>query len=197
MTVSAAIAVALAYLLGSLDFAVIAARLRGVDIYSVGSGNPGTANVLRNLGWKVAAPVMLGDLAKGALAAWAGRRIGGDVAGYAAAFAAVAGHCFPIWHRFRGGKGVATALGAAAALHPIVGAAMGLIWAGLLAATKISSIGSLTAIIVMTPGVALAGAPLSGVMWILAAAVLVIARHRENIRRLLAGQERRARRESA
>ncbi len=120
MTAGAAVAFVLGYLIGSVDFAVLVARARGGDIYEMGSGNPGAANVLRNLGWRAALPVMLGDMAKGAGAAALGLWLGGsDAAGWAAGFAAVVGHCFPVWHRFRGGKGVATAFGVALMMEPL------------------------------------------------------------------------------
>ena len=141
----AAVAFVLAYLIGSVDFAVLVARARGGDIYQMGSGNPGAANVLRNLGWRAALPVMLGDMAKGAAPPPSGRLGGSDAAGWAAGFAAVVGHCFPVWHRFRGGKGVATAFGVALWMEPLLGLVLVAVWAGLLAVTKVSSIGSLVA----------------------------------------------------
>ncbi len=191
MTVGAVAGFVAAYLLGSVDFAVLVARARGADIYELGSGNPGAANVMRSLGWKAAVPVMLGDLAKGAVAAWVGTVLGGsEVAGFAAGFAAVLGHCFPVWHRFRGGKGVATALGAVIWMEPLVGLALVVVWALLLALTKVSSIGSLVATALMVPGVALAGASPWSLVWVGAVTVLVLTRHRENIRRLAGGEER-------
>ena len=108
------------YLLGSIDFGVIASRLAGVDIYSSGSGNPGASNVLRAMGRRAAAGVLLGDLAKGVAAAAVGGFAGGELVGYAAGFAAVVGHCFPVWHRFRGGKGVSTAGGMFLWLEPVM-----------------------------------------------------------------------------
>jgi glycerol-3-phosphate acyltransferase PlsY len=91
-----AIAVVLAgYLVGSIDFGVIIPRLRGVDIYAKGSGNPGASNVLRSMGRRMAAVVVLGDISKGVVAAMAGDLLVGDAAGFASGFAAVLGHCFP------------------------------------------------------------------------------------------------------
>ena len=186
------LATVIGYLLGSFDFAVMASRLRGIDIYQVGSGNPGTANVLRTQGWKVAAPVMLGDMAKGAAAAVIGSTMAGEVAGYAAAFAAVVGHCFPVWHRFRGGKGVATALGAILWLEPWVGLGMAAVWLAALVLGRISSVGSLLAVVGMVPALVILDVPGAPVGWATAMAVLIVMRHRENIGRLLAGDERRA-----
>ncbi|MET0831389.1 MAG: glycerol-3-phosphate 1-O-acyltransferase PlsY [Acidimicrobiia bacterium] len=192
MTAGAAVAFVLGYLIGSVDFAVLVARARGGDIYEMGSGNPGAANVLRNLGWRAALPVMLGDMAKGAAAAAVGLWLGGsDAAGWAAGFAAVVGHCFPVWHRFRGGKGVATAFGVALWMEPLLGLALVAIWAGLLAVTRVSSIGSLVAILALVPGLILVDAPAAALAWAGGIVVLVLARHRENIRSLTAGRENR------
>jgi glycerol-3-phosphate acyltransferase PlsY len=192
MNAGAAFAFVLGYLIGSVDFAVLVARARGGDIYEMGSGNPGAANVLRNLGWRAALPVMLGDMAKGAGAAGLGLWLGGsDVAGWAAGFAAVVGHCFPVWHRFRGGKGVATAFGVALMMEPLLGLTLVALWAGLLALTRVSSIGSLVAILALVPGLILADTTAAAVAWAGGIVVLVVARHRENIRSLMARRENR------
>lgn len=117
-------ATALGYLVGSIMTGDLAAksarrlRAREVDLRSVGSGNPGAANAMANLGtgWGIA--VLAGDIAKGAAAGAGGRWIAGDNGGYAAATAAVAGHCFPLWSAFRGGKGVATSAGTTFTVFP-------------------------------------------------------------------------------
>jgi len=117
---------AIAYLLGSIDFGVIVPRMFGVDIYATGSGNPGTSNVFRSLGKGPAALVLFGDGAKGALAAaigtlWAGtvsNTVSVETLAVACAFFAVVGHVVPVWHRFHGGRGVATAIGGAIFLAP-------------------------------------------------------------------------------
>lgn len=192
MTLWAIVAVALGYLVGSVDFAVVVARARGADIYQQGSGNPGAANVLRILGWKAALPVMIGDAAKGVAAAAIGTLVGGsEVAGYSAGFAAVLGHVFPIWHRFRGGKGVATAFGMVLWLEPVAGAILAATWLTLLLVTRISSVGSLAAMVLAVPVVAAFRPPPWAYLWLGAVAALVIVRHRENIGRLLSGTERR------
>jgi glycerol-3-phosphate acyltransferase PlsY len=191
MSAGAVAAFVIAYLLGSIDFAVLVARAKGADIYDLGSGNPGAANVLRNLGWKAAAPVMLGDLAKGAVAAMLGVVLGGtEAAGWAAGFAAVVGHCFPVWHRFRGGKGVATAFGVVLWLEPILGLGLIAVWGLLLATTKVSSIGSLVAMAILVPALALFDSPAPAYAWAAAIALLVVVRHRDNIESLLSGRER-------
>lgn len=186
-----AIAVVLAYLIGSIDFAILVARAQGVDIRVEGSGNPGSANVMRTLGWKAAAPVMLGDLAKGVVGAALGTIIGGSTtAGLAAGLAAVIGHCYPVWHGFRGGKGVATTLGVAWWIAPLVGLVLTGVWLGLLAVTRTSSLGSLVAVLLLAPALAVAGVDAAGVALAAAITVLVVARHHDNIRRLLGGAER-------
>jgi glycerol-3-phosphate acyltransferase PlsY len=188
-----------AYLIGSIDFGVIVPRFLGVDIYTVGSGNPGTSNVLRTLGKGPAALVLLGDGAKGALAAaigalWAGAVISFmsvETLAVACAFSAVAGHIAPIWHRFRGGKGVATAIGAAVYLAPLFGLILAVLWLLLTLVFKVASIASLGAMALYVPGLALSGYRGWALVWAAAIAVLVIIRHTPNIRSLAAGSERK------
>jgi len=193
------IPLAIAYLIGSIDFGVIVPRVLGVDIYSIGSGNPGTSNVLRSLGKGPAALVLLGDGAKGALAAaigtvWAGAvssSMSAETLAVACAFAAVVGHIAPIWYRFRGGKGVATAIGAAVYLAPIFGLILAVLWLIVTLVFKVASIASLGAMVLYVPGLALSGYRGWALVWAAAIAVLVIIRHIPNIRRLAAGSERR------
>lgn len=183
-------AVAIAYLLGSIDFGVIVPRAFGVDIYSRGSGNPGTSNVFRTMGKKAAGLVLLGDAAKGlAAAAIADVWVGGATA-FAAGFAAVAGHIFPAWHRFKGGKGVATAVGAALWLEPILGAILAVGWITVVVATKTASMASLGVMALYIPGFAVFGATGAALWWVAATTALVVFRHRGNIGRLFAGRER-------
>ncbi|MDX1690949.1 MAG: glycerol-3-phosphate 1-O-acyltransferase PlsY [Acidimicrobiia bacterium] len=178
-----------AYLVGSIDFGVIVPRLRGIDIYAVGSGNPGTSNVLRTMGKGAAAVVMLGDVAKGFVAAMVGDLVVGEAVGFAAGLVAVAGHCFPVWHRFKGGKGVATAGGAVYWLEPLLGLALMAVWAGLVGATKRASIASIALAVLLVPGVVLFGHRDWSVVWAAGIAGLVLARHHGNIRRLVRGSE--------
>lgn len=179
------------YLLGSVPFGVLIGRALGrVDVRRVGSGNIGATNVLRSVGKGAAALTLLGDIGKGALAVglarWAGAGAG-LVAG--AGLAAVLGHLFPVWARFRGGKGVATTLGVVLAAMPVVGALLLGVWLVVAVVTRYSSLAALAATATMPLLVwrldgraAMLG--LSGVLL-----VLVVARHRENIGRLLAGTE--------
>ncbi|MFT5487048.1 MAG: glycerol-3-phosphate acyltransferase PlsY [Paracoccaceae bacterium] len=178
------------YLLGALPFGLILTRLAGMgDIRAIGSGNIGATNVLRTGNKKIAAATLLLDGAKGAIAVLIAQAYGPDIA-IVAATGAFLGHLFPVWLKFRGGKGVATALGILLALSPPVG---GLACASWLLAAALFRYSSLSALI------ALAASP--AYMWWLAdpqrtefaiaMAVLVWIRHRENIGRLLRGQESR------
>lgn len=189
MDLSSVAAVLAGYMIGSVDFGVVIPRLRGVDIYASGSGNPGASNVLRTMGKGTAALVMLGDLAKGLAAAALGDAIGGVATGFAAGSAAVVGHCFPAWHRLRGGKGVATAAGMTLWLEPLLGAVMLVGWGILVALTRRASVASLIVVAAFVPSLALLGHRGWSLLWAGAAAVLIVTRHRENIRRLLGGAE--------
>lgn len=178
------------YLIGSVDFAVLVARRGGVDIYAEGSGNPGASNVARVLGKRAGALVMLLDLVKGVVAAALGELIGGsELTGFLAGAAAVVGHCFPIFHRFRGGKGVATTIGLLLWTIPWLGVSLAVLWAAVLAIGRVASFGSLAVVVLAVPGVAIwAEDATSG--WIMAAiAVLIVARHSKNIERMLRGGE--------
>ncbi len=183
------VVVVAAYLVGSIDFAVLVVRAKGLDIYDLGSGNPGTANVARNLGWKAAAPVLVGDVLKGAVASAVGLWVGTPALALGAGLAAVLGHCFPIWHRFKGGKGVATAGGAVIVVSPILGLALLVIWAALARLVRISSVASMTVAILCVPGLAIAGQRGWALTWAGVMALLVLARHRSNIARLISGKE--------
>ncbi len=191
------IAVVLAYLLGSLSFAVLVSRLSGLpDPRSHGSGNPGATNMLRTGRKGAALLTLLGDLAKGWLAVVCARLL--YEAGYAplwaidgAAVAVLLGHMYPLYFGFRGGKGVATALGVLLALSPLLGVACAVLWLLVFSLTRISSLSALLAAL---------AAPLAG-WWLLGnrravlalgmLSVLIIWRHRANIVRLLSGQEGR------
>lgn len=191
---SIALAVVAAYLIGSIDFAVVVSRMRGVDIHSEGSGNPGAANVARTQGKGPAAMVLLADLFKGIIAAAMGTVAVGiaEPINWVAALtglAAVVGHCFPIWHRFRGGKGVATYEGVVLWLSPLVGGIVAVVYLGIVVALKISSVASLTLVVLAIPLLWWQG--VDGLPWLALAAALVLVRHRANIRSLLQGDERR------
>ena len=182
---------ALAYLLGSIPFGLLLTRAAGLgDIRQVGSGNIGATNVLRTGRRGLAAGTLLLDGAKGTLAVALAGFLTGPVWMPLAAFAVVFGHCFPVWLRFRGGKGVATGLGALIGLDWRLGAACCAIWLAVFAATRISSASALTA---FAAAPLLAALLLPPFWWAapLAIAVLVFARHHANIARLRAGTEPR------
>lgn len=178
-----------AYLIGSIDFGVVVPRLAGIDIYAVGSGNPGASNVLRTMGRRAAALVMLGDVGKGLGAAALGDLAVGEAVGFAAGFAAVAGHCFPIWHRFRGGKGVAAAAGMTLWLEPFLGLGMLAAWGIVVALSRRASVASLLVVAAYVPSLAAFGHRDWSLVWAGAAALLIAVRHYGNVRRLLSGAE--------
>jgi glycerol-3-phosphate acyltransferase PlsY len=187
------VAVSIGYLAGSIPFAFLVARARGVDVRRAGSGNVGATNVLRTSGVVTAVCVMLLDLAKGAGAVQCVARLApGTIAAPAVAgVAAVLGHIYPVWLKFRGGKGVATAAGVFSVLTPVALApAVGLfvltVWL-----TRFVSLGSLVATLALGPIAASLGAPAPVVFAALASALLIVFRHRSNIMRLMSGTERR------
>jgi glycerol-3-phosphate acyltransferase PlsY len=186
--------IAVAYLIGSLPFSFLVARAFGVhDVRQVGSGNVGATNVLRSAGKVAGALALVLDVGKGAAAAaLTGRLAPGEVALPAvAAVAAVVGHMFPVWLRFRGGKGVATGLGAFAPLAPVasLGAVVVFVLAAL--ATRFVSLGSVAGGAALGAiALALRGPDPVAIAAVLTAA-LVVFRHRANLRRIFGGTERR------
>jgi glycerol-3-phosphate acyltransferase PlsY len=174
-----------AYLIGTFPSAVLVAKANGVDIRAVGSGNPGASNVTRTLGWRRGLWVFLLDGAKGALCAAAGLVVGGRPAGYALGAAAIVGHVFPIWERFRGGKGVATGAGVFFVLSPLVSLALIPVWAIVLRVTKKASAASLAIVVLIPVGVAITRQTVWEVVATLGLCALVMARHVGNIKRLL------------
>lgn len=181
------------YLLGSVPFAfLLARRLRGVDLRRTGSGNVGATNVMRTAGPRTAMAVVALDVMKGAVAVMlVDRAAPGSVAPVAAGVAAILGHVYPVWLRFRGGKGVATAFGVFGVLAP-PGAMLGLacfvatVWA-----TRYVSLGSIVGTLALAPFAYLTAAPTPVVVAALMTAALVIDRHRPNLARLQAGTESR------
>lgn len=184
------LALVLAYVIGSIDFAVVVARMHGVDIREVGSGNPGASNVLRTLGRLPAAMVFLGDMMKGVVGAALGFFLTGDPNwGFAGGFAAVVGHCYPIFHRFKGGKGVATATGVLLFAAPLVAVIDAAIWAVLARLTKTASLSSLVVMGVTVPLVLWLGIEMEGLIWLLLTIALIVWRHKANIQRMVRGDE--------
>jgi glycerol-3-phosphate acyltransferase PlsY len=185
---------ALAYVLGSIPFGLVVARAKGVNLRAVGSGNIGATNVARALGKKWAVVVLLADAAKGFVPVWLGQRLGFPPKLVAlAGLAAIVGHMFTLFLRGRGGKGVATSLGVALALSwPAALCGFGLyILAYLL--LRLSSVGSLLGIWSFPVFATLLGDPPRPYLYLATfVALLVTVRHRENIARLLRGQEKKA-----
>lgn len=182
--------VALGYLLGSIPFGLLLTRLTGAgDLRAIGSGNIGATNVLRTGRKGLAAATLLLDLAKGFAAVWIGRALAPELAAVAGA-AAVIGHCFPLWLRFRGGKGVATLMGVSLGLAWAIGGVYAAVWLGMLGLTRISSLGGMSAAVAAPIAAWALGYPqfapvLAGL------AGLVLWLHRANIGRLIAGTEPR------
>jgi acyl phosphate:glycerol-3-phosphate acyltransferase len=183
-----------AYLLGSLTFATILVRAtRGIDIRTVGSGNAGGTNVLRTSGRGLALVVALLDILKGVVAVLLMKSVTYDPRWLgAAAVAAILGHVFPVFFGFRGGKGVATAVGAFAVLSAGSVAVIVAVFVLVVAATRYVSLGSVTAacLLPVTMGFVF-HAPEGEVLAAVAAALLLVVSHRANIGRLLSGTERR------
>ena len=193
MSPASLIAVVAGYLLGSLPFGYLVAKAKGVDIFSVGSRNPGATNVRRVLGHGPGNLVLFLDAAKGALAAGWPLLQAGAAAGEGAAItglvAAIVGHSFSCFTGFRGGKSVATAAGGFTVVFP-VGAAIALGVFGLtLAASRYVSLSSMLAAVTLVISAVMLGRSLVVVVVTAAIASFVILRHRANITRLLAGTE--------
>jgi len=179
------------YLAGSIPFGMIVARLfRLGDLRNIGSGNIGATNVLRTGNRPAALATLLLDALKGAVPVWYFLSTSGDLAAQAAGLGAFLGHCFPVWLRFRGGKGVATWFGIMLAIHPLTWVALCLTWLAAAMLTRISSVGALAAA---------AAGPLwlivfdrwEAVLLAIILGVLVWLRHHANIRRILRGEEPR------
>jgi glycerol-3-phosphate acyltransferase PlsY len=183
-------ALLLGYLLGAIPFGILLTRAFGAgDLRKIGSGNIGATNVLRTGRKGLAAATLILDALKGAAAVLLAEWImpGGAILGAIGAFL---GHLYPIWLRFRGGKGVATLLGIVTALHWPCGLVYAVVWLGLLAVLRISSVAGMTAAVVAPLSMAWFG-QFDNVLPMIAMALLVVWKHRENIERLLAGTEPR------
>ena len=179
------------YLFGSIPFGVLLTRMAGLgDIRAIGSGNIGATNVLRTGSKPLAAATLLGDALKGTAAVYAGAALAGSDGGLVAGFAAFIGHLFPVWLKFRGGKGVATYLGVALGLYWPAFLVFALSWLGVAAITRYSSLSALLASLTATTSFFLFGDARIGVVFVLLTLLLWV-RHAENLRRLIAGTETR------
>lgn len=188
--VAPTLSLVLSYLLGSLPFGVILTRLGGAgDLRTIGSGNIGATNVLRTGRKGLAAATLLLDMAKGAVAVLLVAHLFPGNALLAAAGAFI-GHCYPVWLKFKGGKGVATLMGIVVALHWPLGLVYAVVWLGLLAGMRISSVAGMAAALSAPFAAALFGR-FDLVLLLLALALIVLWKHRENIERLFSGTEPR------
>jgi len=188
ISLSTAVILLGAYLLGSIPFGIVLTRLGGAgDLRQIGSGNIGATNVLRTGRKGLAAATLLLDGGKGAAAVLLASLVAPEMMLWAGA-AAFFGHLYPVWLKFRGGKGVATMLGVALAVYWPAGLAFAIVWLAMLTLTRRSSVGGLSGA-VAAPIAAAAGGQSDAVLVLLGMALLVVWKHRDNIVRLLDGTE--------
>ena len=193
----AAAAIVIAYLLGSISFAVVVSRLMGLaDPRSYGSGNPGATNVLRSGSKPAAILTLAGDALKGALAVWLVRRFGpafglGEATAACAGLGAFVGHLYPLYFRFQGGKGVATFLGVVLMLNLWLGLIAIATWLLVAGFSRYSSLASLSAAVVTTMAHAFIWGFDAVLLCLGVMTLLLVLRHQKNIENLIAGKERR------
>jgi acyl phosphate:glycerol-3-phosphate acyltransferase len=194
--VSAILAIGAAYLIGAVPIGYLVGRVFGVtDIRRHGSGSIGATNVLRTVGRLPAILTLAGDIAKGYLAVVAGAALGARPSGAdteviaASAVAAVIGNCWSVFLGFRGGKGVATGLGALLRIVPLAVLPAALVWLVITLSFRYVSLGSILAASCVPLGALLLGTPVPFVIAAFAVGAIIVARHHENITRLLAGHE--------
>jgi glycerol-3-phosphate acyltransferase PlsY len=177
----------LSYLMGSIPFGVVFAKMKKVDLRKVGSGNIGATNVGRALGWKFAVMTFILDALKGFLPAFLGKIFWNSVSmGVIAGLISFYGHIFSIFLRLRGGKGVATAFGAIMGITPMVGGILFVIWLVAVGITRISAVGALSAgfFAIVISFVWKAPNRLENIMWIIMGVTIYIT-HRDNIKNLI------------
>jgi glycerol-3-phosphate acyltransferase PlsY len=187
----AVLAVVIGYLIGSCPFGYWAGLLKGVDLRTEGSGNTGGTNAVRVLGPKIGIPVIVLDVLKGTAAVLIASSFGGTGAQVLAAVAAVLGHAFPIFLRFRGGKAVATGAGAMFGLAPEIATGVTILWLVVALVTRYVSVASMVAALAFVLSAILTGQPWPVVAFTVFGTCVVFWRHRTNIARLRAGTENR------
>jgi len=186
------ILVLLGYLLGSVPTGYLVGRAFGVDVRTVGSGNIGTANVLRAAGKWAAILTLVGDMLKGFAPVVVARVATDDLWVHAGvALAAVVGHCWPVFLKFKGGKAVATGAGTSIGLAPVVGLGLFAFWWAVVLVSRYTSLGAIAVMIVSPVVFLLTGQPLAYVVYTVVGGALVLWRHRENARALIGGTERK------
>jgi len=186
---AALLAVIVAYVLGTFPSATLIARSSGVDIESFGSGNPGASNVTRALGWRKGAWVYGLDALKGALAAGLGLAVDDRHLAYWCGAAAIIGHMYPVFRRFRGGKGVATGSGVLLVLYPIIAPLAIAVWWVVTKLTGKAALGSLLALVLVPIALVIDGAPAWEFLAGAALCALILVKHAANIRRLIRREE--------
>ncbi len=181
------VAIILAYLIGNLSPATLISKASGIDIRKEGSGNPGTTNMLRVMGKKAAVLTLLIDIGKGVAAVLLGGYLGGETLSVYCGLAVFIGHIFPVFYRFKGGKGIATAFGVLLALHTVMALlCLGVAVLGFVGARRVS-VGSLLAALAL-PLLAWVYLPDHIIVFAIMA-ILVLIKHRSNLRRLVRGEE--------
>lgn len=189
-----ALAILLAYLIGAVSGSLVLGKLKRIDIRNMGSGNAGGTNALRSVGFFFALGVIIIDVGKGALAAgWVPSLVGveAETAKYWCAFAAVFGHCYPVWHGFRGGKGAATVVGTLLALSPWLLVPMLGAWWLTLILTGYVGIATVVSGFALVPGAIWLDAPKGLLVYSASVALFMAFTHRSNFRNLVAGTEHR------
>jgi glycerol-3-phosphate acyltransferase PlsY len=190
--------VLIAYMLGSISGSLVMGAFRHVDIRTIGSGNAGGTNALRTQGIWFALVVVVIDVGKGFLAAWLvphldvnalGEPVSHQLQVLACGFAAVFGHCYPVWHGFRGGKGAATAVGALIVIEPVVILPMLAAWLIVLVLTGWVGLGTMLAAISLVPAFLWLDAPTEQVWFGVLLAAFIVFTHRSNIVNMLNGTE--------
>jgi glycerol-3-phosphate acyltransferase PlsY len=186
------LAIALAYLLGSVPFSFLLSRRHGIDLRHVGSGNVGASNVLRTTGVADGVAAMCLDGAKGWIAVVVAQWLtSADATAVAAGVAAIVGHIYPVWLGFRGGKGVATAAGVFAALAPLALGVAIAVFVIAVAVTRHVSVGSMAGAITLAVATAASDASATVAIGGIVSAVMILSRHRANLARVRAGTEPR------
>jgi glycerol-3-phosphate acyltransferase PlsY len=180
------------YILGSVPTGFLVGRAWGVDVRRTGSGNIGMANVLRTAGTLPAVITMAGDMLKGFAPVFLARFLTENEWVVAAvALAALAGHIWPVFLGFKGGKAVATGSGTAIALAPVVGLALFAFWCGVVLVSRYTSLGAISVMVVSPVAFLVTGQPTPYVLYTVIGGSLVLWRHRENVRALIKGTERK------
>ena len=186
------LAVTLGYFVGSIPFAYLLSRHQGIDLRRAGSGNIGASNVLRTTGVRAAVLAMVLDGVKGTIAVLIAQLLSASLLpAVVAAFASVVGHVYPVWLRFRGGKGVATAAGAFAVLAPAALGIASLVFVVTVTTTRFISVGSIAGALTLVIVAAISDVPGVVAIGATASMMVIVYRHRGNLARLVAGTERR------